>query len=65
MEVVSATSTHQEKHIEALEKRVDALVEEVSALHKQLANKSSTVTQEAYDDLCHKYQMEINKSLPF
>ena len=64
-EIVSTISSHKEKHIEALESRVDDLEEENRLLKRELASKPSIVTQEAYDELCRKYQMEINKYLPF
>ena len=65
LEVVSSSSTRQEKHIDALEKRVDALEQQNAELKQRLLSKPSAVTQEDYDELCRKYQMEIDSNLPF
>ena len=64
-EIVNKASLHLDHHIEALENRVDILVEENKALRAKLTSKPSAVTQEDYDDLCRRYQMECLKNIPF
>ncbi len=68
MEVVTATQADPSRaaaHILALENRVDALEVENRLLKDRIAAKPSTVTQEAFDALCRRYQMEVNLHLPF
>ena len=67
-ELVTASSTSHRRasaHILALENRVDDLETENRLLKDRLSAKPSAVTQEAYDDLCRRYQMEVNSNLPF
>ena len=67
LEVVTASSntSRQDKHIDVLEALVDDLRDEVRLLKSQLKAKPSTITQEQYDELCARYQLECSKSLPF
>jgi len=63
--VTAAKSKHQDRHVVALEEIVDALREENRLLKTKLLAKPSTITQEMYDDICTRFQMECTKNIPF
>ncbi len=65
LEIVKSSPARASNHIEALEKRVDDLTAENRELKAQLKAKPSTVTQEEWLDLCHRYSMEVSNNLPF
>ena len=65
LEIVKSSPARASQHIEALEKRVDDLEEETRLLKAELSAKPSTVTQEQYDDLCQRYRMVLEETLPF
>jgi len=67
LEVVTASpkANRQDKHIDVLEELVDSLREEVRLLKSKLKAKPSTITQEQYDELCARYQLECSANLPF